>query len=393
MDGRRTDPVRVRPFSRLFIASTVSNVGDGMLLAALPLLAHRLSDEPFTVSAVTAAATAPWLVFGLLAGAVVDRVDRLRLMVRADLARAVVAGGFAALVATGHSSIPMAIVAVAILGIAETLFDTAAQSVVPAVVPAHELERANGRLFGAQIAGNGFVGPPLGALLFGLAASVPFTVDAVTFAISALVLPRLRRPAPAPATTSLRRDVREGLAWLWADAGIRAFAIGAAVINVAHTGVMAVAVLFVRHELGASESSFGLVLAGVAAGGLVGTQVAAPLVARIGRDRAVRLAIGSFVVALLAAGTARHVAVATVALAVFGAAGEVWNVVAVSYRQARVPDHLLGRVMASYRVIAYGAMPTGALLGGTLASAFGLRAPFFVGAALVTGLLLYFTRR
>jgi len=131
----------------------------------------------------------------------------------------------------------------------------------------------------------------------------------------------------------------------------------------------------------------------VAAGGLVGTQVAAPLVARIGRDRAVRLAIGSFVVALLAAGTARHVAVATVALAVFGAAGEVWNVVAVSYRQARVPDHLLGRVMASYRVIAYGAMPTGALLGGTLASAFGLRAPFFVGAALVTGLLLYFTRR
>ena len=384
----------MRPFTRLFLASTVSNVGDGMLLASLPLLARRLSDEPLTVSLVTAAATAPWLVFGLLAGAIVDRVDRARLMVRADLARALIAGGFAALVAADRASIGAAIVAVAALGVAETLFDTAAQSFVPAVVAADDLERANGRLFGAQLAGNGFVGPPLGAVLFAAATAAPFAIDAATFAISAALLPRgPRRSGATSATTSLARDVREGLRWLWADAGVRAFAIGAAVINVAHTGVLAVTVLFVRDELGTAESSYGVVLAGIAVGGLLGTQLAAPLVDRLGRDRAVRLAIVAFAVALVVAGTATHVAVATVALALFGTAGEVWNVVAVSYRQARVPDHLLGRVMASYRVIAYGAMPTGALLGGAVASAFGLRAPFLLGAALVATLLVSFGRR
>jgi MFS family permease len=384
----------VRSFTRLFVASAVSNVGDGMLLAALPLLARRLSEEPLTVSAVTAAATAPWLVFGLLAGAVVDRVDRARLMVRADVARALLAAGFAGLVALDRASIGAAIVAVATLGVAETLFDTAAQSFVPAVVDADELEHANGRLFAAQLAGNGFVGPPIGAALFGIAAAAPVAVDAVSFALSAAVLPRVgRSPVTARTSTSLVRDVRDGLTWLWSDVGVRAFAIGAAVINLAHPGVLAVTVLFVRDELGASESSYGLVLAGIAVGGLIGTQLTAPLVGRIGRDRAVRFAIGTFVVALVVAGTAVHVVVATAALAVFGAAGEVWNVVAVSYRQARVPDHLLGRVMASYRVIAYGAMPTGALLGGAVAPAFGLRAPFLVGAALVAALLLYFARR
>ena len=384
----------MQPFTRLFVASTVSNVGDGMLLASLPLLARRLSDEPLTVSLVTAAATAPWLVFGLLAGAIVDRVDRARLMVRADVARALVAGGFAALVVSGHASIGAAIVAVAALGVAETLFDTAAQSFVPAVVPTDELERANGRLFGAQLAGNGFVGPPIGAALFSIAAAAPFAVDAATFAVSALFLPRGgRSPIATTEGRSLTRDVRDGLAWLWSDVEVRAFAVGAAAINIAHTAVLAVLVLFVRDELGAGESSYGLVLAGVAVGGLVGTQLASPLVGRMGRERAVRGAIVTFVVALAVAGTATHVVVATAALALFGAAGEVWNVVAVSYRQASVPDHLLGRVMASYRVIAYGAMPTGALLGGAVASWLGLRAPFLLGAALVAILLLYFARR
>lgn len=385
----------MRPFSRLFAASTISNLGDGLLLASLPLLARRLTDSPLAVSAVTAAATAPWLVFGLVAGALVDRADRVRLMVRVDVARAAIAAGFAALVATDAISIGVAIAVVALLGVAETLFDSAAQAVVPGMVPAHDLERANGRLFGAQLAANGFVGPPVGAALFGLTAALPLGLDAASFALSAVLLVGLPRPAAAPsppADRSLRHEVREGLAWLWADHGVRAFAIGAAVINIAHTGIMAIVVLFVRDELGASELGFGVALAGVAVGGLAGTQLAAPIAARLGRERAVVAVVGAFVVALLVAGTATTVAVASAGLALFGLAGEVWNVVAVSYRQARVPDHLLGRVMASYRVIAYGAMPTGALLGGTAATLLGLRAPFFVGAALVAALVPFFLR-
>jgi len=386
----------VRPFSRLFVASTLSNLGDGVLLASLPLLARSLSSSPIAVSAVTVAATAPWLVFGLVAGTVVDRVDRVRLMVAVDAARALVLGLFAALVAVDAMTLPVAVALVALAGVGETLFDTAAQAVVPLLVAEDDLERANGRLFGAQLAANGFVGPPLGALLFGAMAAMPFGLDALTFVASAALLLRLPlvrarcRIRQHARTTTIRADVGEGLRWLWADRGVRAFAIGAAVINVAHTGVMAVAVLFLRDELGVGPVGFGIALAGMTVGGLAGSLSAGAVARRLGRRRAVVGAIAAFGVALVAAGAAPHVVAATVGIALFNAAGEVWNVVAVSYRQARVPDRLLGRVMASYRVIAYGAMPTGALLGGVVASGFGLRAPFAVGAVLVAGLLVWF---
>lgn len=380
-------------FWTLFAASTASNVGDGVLLAALPLLARRLTDDPLAISSVTAAATMPWLVFGFVAGAIVDRTDRVRLLVRADVARAVLMAVFAVLVVTGQASLAVVLGVVTLLGIAETLFDTAAQAVIPAVVAADQLELANGRLFGAQLAGNSFVGPPLGAALFVAVAAAPFALDAATFALSALLVARLpRTPVAPPATgsSSLLGEVREGLAWLWSDPGVRAFAVGAAAVNLAHTSVMAIVVLFVRDDLGVSGTGFGFVLAGTAVGGLVGTQIAPAVVARVGRRRAVVGAIIVFAASLVLAGSTSSVAVTTGGLATFGLAGEVWNVVAVSYRQARVPDALLGRVMASYRVLAYGAMPTGALLGGAVASAFGLRAPFFVGAAIVTVLLLWF---
>jgi MFS family permease len=386
----------MRPLSRLFLASTISNLGDGVLLASLPLLARSLSDDPLAVSLVTVAATSPWLVLGLVAGVVVDRVDRVRLMVGVDVVRALVLGGFAALVAVDAMTLPIAVVLVFVAGSVETLFDTAAQAVVPALVDGGDLERANGRLFGAQLAANGFAGPPLGALLFGLTAAAPFALDAASFAVSAalvLRLPVVGTGAVVPArarTTTIRTEVREGLAWLWSDPGVRAFAVGAAVVNIAHTAAMAVAVLFVRDELGASTTGFGLALAGMAVGGLAGSFAAAHVVQRVGRRRAVLGSLVAFSAALVAAGAAPHVVAATLGIAVFNAAGEVWNVVAVSYRQARVPDHLLGRVMASYRVIAYGAMPLGALLGGVVAGAFGLRAPFVVGAVLVAALLVWF---
>jgi MFS family permease len=390
------------PFLLLFTATTASNLGDGVLLAAVPLLARQVSDDPLVVSSVTVAATLPWLVFGLAAGAVVDRHDRRRAMIVADVVRAAVLAAFALLAASGSPAFVAIIALVFVLGAAETVFDTAAQAILPALVPADRLERANGRLFGAQIASNGFVGPPLGALLFAVSASVPFGIDAATFAVSALLLARIpargRGPRPAGADgtlpaqpTTLRQEVREGLAWLWRHAGVRAFAVGAAVVNLAHTAAMAVVVLLVQDRLHAGDMAFGLALTGAAAGSIVGSQCASWLVERVGRRRAVLAAIGTFSTSLLCVGLAPTVALVAVGLAAFGAAGEVWNVVAVSYRQALVPDHLLGRVMATYRVIAYGAMPVGAALGGAVAAVAGVRATFVVGAAATAALLVYFT--
>jgi MFS family permease len=382
------------PFRLLFLASTGSNLGDGVLLAAIPLLARRLSDDALAVSSVTVAATLPWLLFGLAAGAIVDRVDRSRLMVQADALRTVGLALLALFIATSGATLPLIIAMVFVLGAAEALCDTAAQAVLPALVDTDQLERANGRLFGAQIATNGFIGPPLGATLFAAGTVLPFGFDAATFALSAILLARLpsRRHGVPPAAreTTLLKEVVEGLAWLWHHRGIRAFAVGAAVVNLAHMGAMAVIVLLVRDELGADELAFGLVLAGAAAGSIIGSQLASNAVHRLGRQNAVLASIATFSLALLSVGLAPDTIAAALGLAAFGLAGEVWNVVAVSYRQAIIPDVLLGRVMATYRVIAYGAMPIGAAVGGLTAKVLGVRATFVVGAVAVAALFITF---
>lgn len=384
----------MRPFAILFTASTASNLGDGVLLAAVSLLARRITDDPLAVSLVTVASTLPWLLFGLAAGAIVDRTDRKQAMVVADLLRFVGLAAFAVLVAGRTPALGTLIAVVFALGVAETVFDTAAQAMLPAVVDADHLERANGRLFGAQVATNGFVGPPLGALLFGIGVAAPLLFDAATFALSAALLARLpaaaKRGRARTGVTTLRADAREGLAWVWRHRGVRSFAIGAAVINLAHTGAMAVVVLLVRDVLDAGDVAFGLALTGAAVGSMAGTQLASAVVRWAGRRRAVLGTIVCFSGSLVVAGAAPHVAVAAVALAAFGAAGEVWNVIAVSYRQAIVPDALLGRVMATYRVIAYGAMPVGAAAGGLIAHVAGVRAAFIVGGAAVALLLVFF---
>ncbi len=347
------------------------------------------------VSSVTVAATLPWLLFGLLAGVIVDRTDRWRAMVTIDVLRGASLAVFAVIVLRGSPTLLAIVLMVFALGVGETIFDTAAQAALPAVVPEDRLERANGRLFGAQIAMNGFIGPPLGALLFATSAAGPFAFDAATFLVSALLLRRLvsgcAHHSPAKAYASILTDVREGLSWLWGHPGVRAFAIGAAIVNLAHTAAMAILVLLVRDELGGSALSFGLVLTGAAVGSIAGTQIAGWLVQRAGRRQAVILATATFSTSLLLVGTAPNVLAAAAGLATFGAAGEVWNVIAVSYRQARVPDRLLGRVMATYRVLAYGAMPVGALLGGALAKVSGVRATVISGAIAAGLLCLYFS--
>jgi Transmembrane secretion effector len=234
----------------------------------------------------------------------------------------------------------------------------------------------------------------LGALLFAAGTAVPFAFDAATFAVSAVLLLRLpvtRQPLRLPThRTTMRDEGREGIAWLWRHTGVRAFAIGAAVANMAHTAAMAIVVLLVRDRLHASDLAFGLALTGVVIGSIMAAQLASWIVERTGRRRAVRASIGTFSLSLLCIALAPSVEVVAIGLGTFGAAGEVWNVVAVSYRQALVPDHLLGRVMVTYRVIAYGAMPVGAALGGLGGKVAGVGATFLAGAAATVLLLVNF---
>ena len=375
-----------------------------MVIAAFPLLAASLSASPQAVAGMTAAATVPWLLFGLPAGVIVDRLDRIRLMWIVDLLRAGAVAGLGVLVANGNSSMGLLYAVVFVLGMAETLFDSAAMAVVPAALehdtlaaadPNSSLERANGRLFAGQLTANQFVGPPLGALLFGVSASLPPLVDAVTFLISALLLTRIRLPRREVAIErrSLPAELREGLAWLWQNQNIRALAIGAGVINLAHTGAMAVLVLFATATLGLSEIGFGALFVISAVGALVGSLMASRVSERLGRRTTVLISVGAIAISLLAIGLWPAVVVTAVGLLAVGLASEFWNVVAVSYRQNATPDRLRGRVMSAYRFIAYGSFPLGALLGGWIASSFSIATAFSFGGILVALLAVFMVRK
>jgi MFS family permease len=376
-------------FARLWTAGAVSNLGDGVVLAAMPLLAASLSDSPTTVALVAAAGTLPWLVFSLVGGAIADRTDRRRTMSVVDGMRfvAMVALGVALL--TGSESIALLMIVSFALGMAETVFDNASQAILPSVVTDDALETANGRLEGAQIVANQFVGPPLGAWLFGLAISAPFFVDAGSFLFAAVLVLTLRgsfRPERTVAATTMRADIAEGVRWLVRHRVLRTLAIALGVINFVGMAAMTVLVLYARDVLQLSGLQYGLLLAVESAGAVLGSMMASRISARVGPGTALASAIavsaGSFFVPVV---WAQPVAVAaSLAFGAFG--GLVWNVITVSLRQSLVPDELLGRVNSAYRLVGWGTMPFGALAGGLVADAFGLRAPFFLAG--VVALLL-----
>ena len=185
---------------RLWSASVVSNLGDGIDAAALPLLAATLTRDPRLVAGMAVAFTLPWLLFALPAGAIVDRLDRRKVMYRVNVVRAALVAVIALSVVTDTASIWLLYVLAFSLGSCETLFDNAAQSIMPSIVATPQLERANGRLYAGEVVTNVFVGPPIGGILFAVAASVPFWLDSASFLVAALLVATIAgsfRPAGA----------------------------------------------------------------------------------------------------------------------------------------------------------------------------------------------------
>jgi MFS family permease len=277
-------------FGRLWTAQTISSLGDGVTHAALPLLALTLTREPMTLAVVTAAGTLPWLLFGVLGGALVDRWDRRRTMWVADTARAVLLGIPAAAAVLGMLSIPLLAAVAFLLGLGGLFFDTAATAYLPDLLrrdPAL-LERANSRLRGAQTAMSGFAGPPAGSALLALGRAVPLLTDAVSFMLSALLvrtLPAMPRPVPE-VRASLLRQARAGASYVFRDRVLLGLALRPAVGNVAFLAVETVLALFAHDRLGIDTYGFGLLLTAEATGGLLGAGIASYLGRRLGTGTA-----------------------------------------------------------------------------------------------------------
>lgn len=387
-----------RDFGQLWTAATVSYVGDGIYASALPLLAASLTRNAALVGLVASINSLPWVFFGLVSGTLVDRWDRLRTMWLADCGRFLTVAGLAAAVATGYGSIPLLLAVVVVLGVGQTLFDAASQAVIPMLVTerGQPLEVANGRLSVSQTASEQFAGPPVGGLLFGLAAAVPFAADAASFCVSSLIvrwLARRRggastaaRPAARPGGRSLLAEIAEGVRWMFRQRVMVVLSVTVGLTNLAYTASSAIFVLYVHNELSLGSVGFGLMLTAIAVGAVLGGFMAAKVSRALGPARTLTVALALAAASRIGLGLAPKVIVAVACLLVAGWGLTVFGVVAISLRQRLVPDRLRGRVLSAYRLIALGPEPVGGLLGGLLANRAGLRAPFLIGGGVIMAL-------
>ena len=380
-------------FWRLWASSAASNLADGLFFIALPLLAIQLTDSPVLVAGLAIAGRLPWLVFVLVAGALADRLDRRQTMRNVQLFRVAVLGLLTVLALLGGLSLPILYVVAFVLGVGETLFDTAAQSILPSIVPKERLSTANGRLYGVELVMNQFVGPPLGGLLIGLSVPLVLGSSMVGYGLAALGLTlmvgafRSERSGPP---TRLTADIAEGLRYLWGHRVLRTLAFMVGGINLAAVGTNAVFVLYAVRPgpMGLSEPAFGLLLVTFAVGSLIGSFVAAPMEQRLGRVPVLFASVVVTAVGLAVPAFTTNPFVIGAAFLLSGVFVVVWNVITVTLRQRIVPDHLLGRVNAGYRLFAWGTQPIGALLGGVIGELLGLRAVFLLGGLLALTLLL-----
>lgn len=388
MTHSAAEPRLSRPYWRFRWATAVATVGDGAFAAAVPLLAAALTSDPRLVSVVSAATYLPWLVLSLPAGALVDRYDRVALLWRSQAVQAVVVGTVAVLAAFGLAGVPALAVMAFWLGACSVVFGNATQAILPDIVARPLLHRANGHQQAVTTIGLQFAGPPVGSMLFGVAVALPYGLAAGLFALAGALLATLpRRDRQEVAHPPMRRAIADGLRWLAGHRLLRTLAVLLGVNNFCGQLANTMLVLLATQTLGLSARVYGLLLASAAIGSLLGALVNARVVERLGAFPALLTALVANVTVFAGIGLSPNAVTLGALLAVNGFLTTLWNIVTVGLRQEHVPSELLGRVNSVYRMLGWGLMPLGALAGGLVAHAFGLRAPYLVAAA-VRGIAL-----
>jgi MFS family permease len=393
-------PARLgRSFRWLLATSLLTNVGDGVALAAGPLLVASQTRDPLLVSMALLAQNVPVLLFGFTAGVVADRIDRVRIMSFVNLCRAAVLALLAATIVSDTVSIALVLVALFALGTAETFADVGGGSILPRLVRREDLGIANARLQGGVLLTNQLVAPPIGALLFALGMALPFATDAACFALGALLITRVRYanvpdPAETPeepsASTTWRQDMAEGIRWLAAHAPMRTLFITIVAFNVTFGAAWAVLVLYAQERLQMTDVGFGLITTAMAIGGIIGTVTYGRLERRFSLADIMRVGLLIETGTHLVLALTTVPAVALVTFVVFGTHAFVWGTTATAVRQRAVPDELLGRVTGVYHVGVMLGIVVGTPIGGWLAREYGITAPFwfgFVGSAILVTVL------
>jgi predicted MFS family arabinose efflux permease len=381
-------------FRWLLGSSWISNVGDGIILAAGPLLIASETREPLLVASAWTLQFLPTMLFGLFAGVVADRVERRRLIVVANASRVAVLGVLVETIATGQVNIAVVLGAIFLLGVAETFADTTTSTVMPMLVAKRDLGIANARVMAGIVTLNQLAGPPIGALLFGLGRSLPFITQTVCVAVSILMVLRLQLPEhgrqKAGRPSSIRKDIREGLAWVRHHAAVRTLVLTIVTFNVTFGAAWSVLVLYSLERLHMGEIGFGLLTSAMACGGILGTVSYGWLERHVslGNIMRVGLIIETLTHLVLALNTLPWLALAV--FFVFGAHAFVWGTTSTSVRQRAVPTHVQGRVQGVYVIGVTGGIVVGSVIGGLVADRWGVTGPFwfaFVGSAIFLALI------
>ncbi len=367
-------------FWRLFTSSSTSNLSDGIMQAALPLLAATLTRNPVAVSAMGSLAFLPWLLFALPAGTLVDRVNRRTAMAVANVARAALLAVLAVSVASGNASLPILYAVAFLLGCAETVYDSAARAMLSGVVTRSQLERGNSLLTTSESVGNIFLGAPIGAWLFAVAASLPLWANSGAYLCAAFLALTVAGSFAVDRSSgsSMREDMGEGLRWLAHHRLLRELMatsfFGAAI----HSMTQGIIVLYALQNLGLDVRGFGLAIALAGVGAVIGAMLSPRVTRLVGRTNAMGATQTLSAIALLLMAFWQHPLGGPLLYAVSAGAISMFNVQIMSLRQALVPEHLFGRVQGAYRTVIWGGIPVGMFAGGVLGGWLGLPAVFVV---------------
>lgn len=379
-------------FRWLLTSSWVSNIGDGIALAAGPLLVASQTRDPLLVALAALLQRVPWLLFGLHAGVIADRLDRRLTVVIVDLLRAGVLVVLSLAIVTGTVNVGLVLASMFVLGTAETFADTATSTLLPMLVDRADLGVGNARLMVGQITANQLAGPPIGAALFAIGHAWPFVTQATCVALGAILVSRISVSKPPRQETrdGARRQIADGLRWLWSHPPVRTLTITIVAFNVTFGAAWSVLVLYATERLGLGEIGFGLLTTVSAVGGVLGSwsyglierHVSLADIMRVG------LIIETLTHLILAVTTVPAVAMAV--FFVFGAHAAVWGTTATSIRHRAVPTEFQGRVGSVYMMGVQGGIVVGAALGGVIARIWDVTGPFwfaFVGSALILSVI------
>ena len=378
-------------FNRIWASSIVSNLSDGVMLAAVPLLAISLTDSPVLIAAIGAMVMLPWLLFAIPIGVMVDRVDRRYILAGSNAIRSAVVGVLALLIAMDHVTIYWLLAAAFIIGVCEVAADTTAQSLIPQILEEKDFEKGNSRLQISETVIQGFIGAPISGFIYALAIYLPFFIHSFGFAISALFalsipikyLQDVRKEDEDKIDRHFVADMKFGIAYLFSQKILRRLVVTTATIGFCYSMGTATIVLFIIKELNLPERYFGVILAIEGLGAITGALVASRMSSKFGRSEVMTVAIFVSSAMLLLQGFSPNIYVFVALGTVTGFVISQWNILLMATYQTIIPNELYGRIHGTRRTLVWGTMPIGSLLGGVLAS-FSLRLPMYVGGVIAT---------